>query len=296
MPNQFSTNYGPIPSLFSSEKSKLNFNRRVEDSYFNWKTRVLLWFRVLPPANAVGLGCHLFSLPLKKKLCPQWPHSVHSRCNWFCGYFTSPIDTTNDCDTTNQARKEKQTRKGKKNKKTEGIFILEQLLASKRKIKKEHSRQAWGPSKTWSCWGQRLKAVRDAFNLPWVPCPKPAMQCFPLNLTDVVDTSVEGDKECQALSPLAPKCFSCSSNHRTSRWWSRGGSSLPELTAIHPAGVTPAPKIKGYPGKEKLGTKATSVSQDKGKGNVKVNNLRAEPVQGSMLLLKLAAWKWVIHY
>lgn len=71
MPNQFSTNYGPIPSLFSSEKSKLNFNRRVEDSYFNWKTRVLLWFRVLPPANAVGLGCHLFSLPLKKKLCPQ---------------------------------------------------------------------------------------------------------------------------------------------------------------------------------------------------------------------------------
>lgn len=133
MPNQFSTNYGPIPSLFPSEKSKLNFNRRVEDSYFNWKTRMQLWFRVLPPANAVGLGCHLFSLPLKKKLCPQWPHSVHSRCNWFCGYFTSPIDTTNDWWCTNQARKEKQTRKGKKRRKNRRYLHFRATTGFKKK-------------------------------------------------------------------------------------------------------------------------------------------------------------------
>lgn len=32
-----------------------------------------------------------------------------------------------------------------------GLFILEQLLASKIKIKIEQSRQAWKTSKTWRC-------------------------------------------------------------------------------------------------------------------------------------------------
>lgn len=104
---------GRPPACFPLKKRKPNFNRRIEDSYFNWKTWMLLWFWLLLPANAVGLACHLFRLPLKKKLCPQWPHWTHSRCNWFCGYVTSPIDTTNDWWCTNQARKEKQARKGK---------------------------------------------------------------------------------------------------------------------------------------------------------------------------------------
>lgn len=68
-PNQFPTNYRLIPSLFFFEKSKPNLITRVEDSYFNWKTWMLLWFYfwLLPPANARGLGCHLFRLPLKNK-------------------------------------------------------------------------------------------------------------------------------------------------------------------------------------------------------------------------------------
>lgn len=107
----------------------------------------------------------------QKKLRPQWPCSADSRCNWFCGYVTSPIDTAvtkmiGDAPT-------KPERKSKTEKeKSRGIFISEPPKASERFRKTTlcKHRDLLKPGAPEKC--QHLKPASGVSNPPWPSFPK----------------------------------------------------------------------------------------------------------------------------